>query len=304
MAFRLGSTLCVVFCCGSIAVAQDHSHEPQTLPQAPSISRLKVAFAIPHRVTVDQAGTIFTADIRAGVVFRTAPDGLTSVLADGLNQPVAVRTDEAGNTYIAAAARGRTGAGRIYAVNAEGERQTLAGDLTGPTDFLRAATGELTIALGGKDQIIAIDADGKRKTLCDRISNPTALANGPDGELFIASGKGQVFQLLANGRLQKLADGLKSPTDFGITHDGRLVVAQRDAKQLAVIDRDGTVKQYAKVPQGTVSVAFSPAGNMVIANRSLQSVTRVTTRLSVPCPHCDKSIPVILKKPKPGRAAF
>ncbi len=302
MTRRVSAIFCVLICVSMTATAQEHSHKTVTLMQAPSISRLKVSYAVPHRATVDPSGNILVADIRAGVVFKTRPDGSTSVLADGLNQPVSVITDEVGNAYIATAGQGKTGAGRIYKVTPEGERETLHGDLTSPTDILRDDTGTFTIALGTKNQIVTVDPDGAVETLCDRIKQPSALARGRDGELFIASRKGQIYQLLANGRIQKLADDLKSPTGLAICHDGRLVVASNDLK-LTVIEKGG-VKSFAKVPQGTTDIAFSPRGNMVIVNKLLQSVTRVTTRTQIPCPHCDKPIPVILKKPKPSDTSF
>ncbi|MFK7818261.1 MAG: hypothetical protein AB8G99_06065 [Planctomycetaceae bacterium] len=302
---RLSAILCLLAASTNV-LADDtpHSHKQITLPQAPSISRLKVDYAQPQDVAVDSKGNVVVADSRAGVVFRTSPDGVTVVLANRLDQPVRVQVDEeTGDTFVITAAQGRTNAGCIYRVSPQGERETIHESLTAPVDFLRTDLDDTIVALK-KDQILRLNPEGQRELLCDQVKSPTALARGVDGELFVANRSGSVFQLLANGRIRELANGLKSPTDLSIAPDGRLIVADREAKQLTVIEKGGEVRVYAKVPRGTIAVAFSKSGNMVIGNRDLQSVTRVTSHLQVPCPHCDKSIPVLLKRPKPPTNSF
>jgi hypothetical protein len=265
---------------------------------------LKVNYAQPQSLAVDSSGNVIVADARAGVVFRTSPAGETAVLANRLNQPIAIRIDdESGDTFVATAAQGQTGAGCIYRVSPQGERETIHESLTAPVDFLYGGLNPTIVALK-KNQILSLNAEGERELLCDQIKSPTALARGLDGELFVANREGSVFQLLANGRLRELAKDLNKPTDLTMTADGRLVIAESDAKQLTVIEKGGEVKVYAKVPRGTVAVAFSKSGNMVIANRDLRSVTRVTSHLQIPCPHCDQSIPVFLKRPKPAKNSF
>ena len=286
-----------------VAAADDHSHDTVVLPQAPSISRLKVSYAQPQAIAIDNKSNVYVADARAGVVLRTTPDGRTSVLADRLVEPIAVRVDESGDMFVATTGLGRTGAGRIYRVTAEGERETILNDITAPTDFLRNDTGALIVALKG-DRILRVSPDGERETLCNEIKNPVALARGTNGELFIAASNGTVHQLLANGRLRLLAKDLKSPTDMAIKPDGRLVVTESESNRLTVIQRGGKAKQYAKVPLGTISVAFTETGNMVIANRETRSVTRIVSHMSIPCPHCDKTIPIRLKKPTPPSNSF
>lgn len=286
----------------ALALQADHEHQAVTVTSPPVISRLKVAYAAPRRVAIDSTGHVLVADKRAGVVFRTAPDGVTSVFANGLDQPVGLTTDADGNAYIATAAKGRTGAGRVYRVNREGERETLVTDLTAPADLVRDDTGFITLALA--DSVVRIDPDGERTVLCRSDERPRALARGLDGELFVATEKGSVFQLLADGVQRPLARGLESASDLAITSDGRLVIADEAATHLIVVAAGEAAKPYAKVPKGTVAVCFSAEGNMIVANAHYQSVTRVTTRMSIPCPHCKARIPLILKRPTPNQAAF
>ena len=273
-----------------------HKHEPVVYEMAPSISRLKVAFATPSKIAIDAEGAVLVADTRAGVVFRTTTSGLTSVLADGLKNPVSVTADDLGNAYVLTRGDGKTSTGRVYQVSPEGERSTLLDRLTAPADVLRDEIGRLIVALPAIDQVRQVDPDGKQTILSRTIKKPVALAHGLDGELFVASATGSVFQLLPNGRVRELASGLKSPADLSVTPDGRLVVADATLPHLTVIAKGGS-KRYATVPVGTVSVDFTSEGNMIIANTHLQAVTRVNTRMSIPCPHCDESIPVILKRP-------
>ena len=48
---------------------------------------------------------------------------------------------------------------------------------------------------------------------------------------------------------------------------------------------------------------FDLAGNLVFVNWDYQTLMKVTTNLSIPCPHCEKAIPLRLRprqKPKPN----
>jgi len=303
MAIRLSLLVALSFAPSLRADERPHKHEPVVYEMAPSISRLKVAFATPSKITVDAEGAVLVADTRAGAVFRTTSSGITSVLADGLTNPVSVTTDEAGNVYVLTRGDGKTSTGRVYQVSPEGERSTLLDRLSAPADVLRDEIGRFIVALPTVNQVVQIDPDGKHTILSRTVKKPVALARGLDGELFVASQTGSVFQLLPNGRIKELASGLKSPADLGVTPDGRLVVADSRLPHLTVIAKGGS-KRYATVPVGTVSVDFTSEGNMIIANRHLQAVTRVNTRLSIPCPHCDESIPVILKRPARKKQSF
>ncbi len=299
-------TLAVLLTCGAIPTAaqeESHPHIPVTIPSAPVISRLKVAFSAPHRVVVADTGDIYVADIRAGVVFRTTPTNVTSVVADGLQQPVGLRLTNSDEIIVLTAGNDRTAQGRIYKVNSSGERSLIAGGLTAPRDVLIDDAGNLTVALHQANRIVRIDPDGERTTL-GRIDRPTALTRGPDGELFVASAAGVVSQLLPDGRVQTLAAGFNTPAGLSIAPDGRLLVVDSGSREIAAIEPERRRSLFARVPVGTVAVAFSREGNMVLANSHLQSVTRVTTRLSVPCPHCSGRIPVVLKRPAPAQTGF
>lgn len=306
MAFKTVRSVCLICAIALPAAAQDHDHKPIVVPSKPVISRIKVSYAVPHRVRIDGANNVLVADTRAGVVFRTAPDGITAVLANGLKEPVALASDEDGNVYIATAAKGQTAAGHIYKVTPDGDRETLHSGLTGLSDIARDQNGVLTVALEKQNRVIALREDGNRVTLSDRIKRPTALAHGQNGELFIASRAGQIWQLLPGKKLRKLADGLKSPSDMAVAPDGRLVIAATGERKLTVIKRGEQPKTFANVLPNTISVAFSKDGNMVVANSEQQSVTRVTSRFKGVCTHdgCNAEVKIIFKRPQKKRSAF
>lgn len=303
MAIRLSLLAILLIAPGFCADEKPHQHEPIVYEMAPSISRLKVSFATPTKIAIDREGAVLVADTRAGVVFRTTTGGITSVIADGLKNPVGVEADEDGNAYVLTRGDGKTSTGSVYQVSPEGDRVTLHDRLVAPADVLRDEIGRVVVALPNTNQVIQIDPDGRRTILSRLIKKPVALARGRDGELFVASQTGSVFQLLPNGKAKELASGLKSPTDLSVTPNGRLVVADAQLPHLTVIAKGGK-KRYATVPVGTVSVGFTAEGNMVIANTHLQAVTRVNTRLTIPCPHCDGEIPVILKRPSKKKQSF
>lgn len=289
----------------SVCIADElsHAHKPVVYPSPPVISRLKVSYATPSRIVIAKDGSILVADTRAGVIFQTTVDGVTSIRANGLKKPVSVVSDKAGNAFVLTRGDSRTGSGAIYQVTPEGDRVTVHDDLDAPSDFVRDEIGNSIITLPESGLVIKIDPDGQRRTLTRDVPKPIAIAKGPNGELFVASSKGSVFQVLPTGAVRELAGDLKSPADLAIGPNGGLVIADIELGHLTVVAKGGK-KRYASVPKGTAAVAFDAAGNMVIANKHLQSVTRVTTRMSIPCPHCDGAIPVVLKRPTARRDAF
>lgn len=306
MAFRTATTVCLLCIIALPVIAQDHDHHPIVVPSKPVISRIKVSYAVPHRVRTDRANNVLVADTRAGVVFRTAPDGITAVLANGLKEPVGMAADEDGNVYIATAAKGQTAAGHIYKVTPDGDRETLHSGLTGLADIARDENGVFTVALEKQNKIIAINNDGEKTTLSNRIKRPTALAHGQNGELFVASREGKVWQLLPGQKLRQLAGGLKSPSDLAVTPDGRLVVAATGERQLTVIKRGEQPKVFARVLPNTNSIAFSKDGNLIVVNREQQSVTRVTSHFKGVCTHegCNAEVKILFQPPTRKRSAF
>lgn len=279
----------------------EHKHTPMSVTSPPVISKLKVAFAIPHRVLVEPDGDVLVADVRAGVVFRVSPRGTTVVLADGLDEPVGLARDRDNNVYVATRAGNKTGLGSVFKVTPDGEREAVCGDLTGVTDIARDRTGNLFVS-NRAGQVLRFNPDGERTIVVSRLGPVTSVLLDQNERLYVANAK-RIVRLDPRGRVIPVAAGFRNLTDLAMTRDGRMVIADREAKKLFVMKK-GKPAAYASVPIGTTAVSFTSEGNMLVVNRELQSVTRVTTRMSVPCPHCSKKIPLILKRPTPGHQSF
>ncbi|MDA1015240.1 MAG: hypothetical protein O3A00_12405, partial [Planctomycetota bacterium] len=101
---------------------------------------------------------------------------------------------------------------------------------------------------------------------------------------------------VANESPRVVVDGLKAPSDIARTPEGQVIIANSAGTQLTYVDlMEDVARPYAVVPKGTVSVAFDQSGNLLIANWELRVVTKITTHLTVPCPHCNKPIPLQLQ---------
>jgi hypothetical protein len=81
-----------------------------------------------------------------------------------------------------------------------------------------------------------------------------------------------------------------------------LIATNFGGTELTYIDPMGGTKTFALVPKGTIGIQFDLAGNLIFVNWDYQTLMKVTTNLSIPCPHCEKAIPLRLRprqKPKP-----
>lgn len=279
--------------------AADHEHKSVTVNSRPIISRLRLSLVHPRRVRTDSLGNVVIADWGAGAVFRVDNDNEVTLLADNLNEPAGLSIDQQNNIYIANHEGGITNRGNIVRVDSKGETQVVAKNLNGPTALAGDAKGNLFVANYSGNNVVKIRPDGAHEVVIPEIRKPSAVILDHDGNLFVASSDetdGYILELPANGKAEVLCRGLHAPSDLAFDAKGRLIVASHLTGELLYVGRDLQAHKFASVPKGTVAVDFFKSdGNMVLVNWDLQTAVRVTTHLTIPCPHCNGSIPVLLK---------
>ena len=257
---------------------------------------MRITLKQPRRIVVDKAGNQYIADSGANKIFRISHAGEVTTFADKLNEPSGLLRDAVGNLYISNHAHGVKDAGSLVRISKDGKRTVVVSALTGPKGLAMNAQGTLFLALFNENRIVAIDPDGRVMDFARGVESPAALAFDRKGNLLaVNSTSGTVSRISPKGKASIVASGLSAPSDIAIGPDGLPVVTNYAGTQLTRIMANGKTEPYLNVPRGTIGIAFNSQGNLVFVNWNLRMAVKITTRLSIPCPHCKKSIPVRIR---------
>ncbi|MCH8828246.1 MAG: NHL repeat-containing protein [Planctomycetes bacterium] len=283
-----------------------HLHKPVQIVGDPIVERIRLPLQRPRRVLIDSKGNRIIADSGAGKVFLITPGGSVRTLADRLNEPSGLAFDQAGNLFVSNHALGEKDAGSIIRITPEGKTSVFVQKLTGPKGLAFDAQGRLYVALFDMNRIIRVDKTGKISQFSQAVSTPAGLAFDRKGFLWaVNSLDGTAVRLSADGKAKIVARGFKIPSDIVIGPEGDLIVTNLAGKTLSRLSANGKSRPYLAVPEGTIGLAFAADGNLVIVNWNLQMAVKITTRLTLPCPHCGKKIPLIIRpkriKPKSAK---
>lgn len=283
---------------------KDHSHDPVEVDDEPTFSRIDADFERPRRLLFDKDGHLLVVDSGAGTVSRRKADGKVETVADELDEPSGIARDADGNLYVAAHAHGVEEEGAVVKIAPDGKQTVLASGLTGPKGMAFDAKGNLYVANFDDNSIARIDKEGNLTNFASDVPTPAGLVFAWDGDLFaVNSISGTVSRITPDGEVSEFARGLSVPSDIAVAPDGDLIVANYAGQQLSRIDAKGNVSPYADVPDGTIALLFEPSGNLLLANWDHALLFKRTSVLSIPCPHCEKKIPVQLKGGEKSRPA-
>ena len=283
---------------------EPHAHQPVEIDSRPMVTRLDVPLLRPRRLLVESDGRIVVADWAAGTVVEVDPEGRHSLLATGLHEPAGLARDPFGVVYVSTHAGGMTGAGGIHRLIPGDDPQPLVDGLTGPTDLAFGPDGYLYVACFHEDSILKVGPDGGMAMIVATVPAPAALAFDPAGVLHVASSTdGALFRITSMGEVEIVTRDLHVPSDLAFDPEGHLIVANYGTKELSYVGPFGRLQKFAIVPEGTIAIDFDPDGNLLFVNWDGQYLMKVTTQLTVPCPHCGQPIPVRLREVQPPGGA-
>lgn len=189
----------------------------------------------------DRAGNLYCVDIPWGRVFRIAPDGKFTLVAEYDGEPNGLKIHKDGRIFIADQKNGimllDPAAGRVTPVMDRygGER------LRGPNDLVFASNGDLYFTDQGKSalnawtgRVFCIRANGKVDLVLDEIPSPNGLVLSLDEKtLFLAVTRtNSVWRvpLLPNGQAGKVGNYIQlsggiGPDGLAMDEAGNLFIA-------------------------------------------------------------------------------
>jgi sugar lactone lactonase YvrE len=204
--------------------------------------------------------------------------GAQTTIAGGLQYPLGLAVDGAGNLYIA-----DTGNNRVLEVPPGGSPQSIgASGLNNPAGLAVDRMGNLYIADVGNNRVVELPSGGGTpRTVGTGLSTPIGLAVDGAGNLYIAdTGNNRVVEVPAGGGPQTtVASGLFSPQGLAVDGQGTLYIVDSGNNRLVKLPGGGatptTVDLGGDVLNSPIGVAVDGAGTLYIADAGNNQVVDV-----------------------------
>ena len=230
-------------------------------PKPSLVSQLTAHCVWPIAVGPD--GSVYTGTWSDGKLWRTSPDGKTSVLLETKDAAVQALTMAQDGTLYAAAIP----SGTVYRVKPGGRPAVLA-TLPAPSIWALAVAqnGDLWAATGPEGKLFRIRADGTYSvafTAADR--HIIALAGAGSGALYLAtSPRGKVYRIGADGAARSVFEVEKSSAQsIAVDPSGNVYVGTSPDARVIRIDTSGVPREILKA-KGKHVMALYVGGDGVV----------------------------------------
>jgi sugar lactone lactonase YvrE len=205
-------------------------------------------------------GDLFVSD--AGIIYKFAPDGTRSTFATGLNGPLGLAFDSAGNLFDA-----DQGTATINKFAPDGTRSTFTSAVNAPVGLAVDSADNLFEADAGTGRINKFAPDGTQSTFATGLNGPSGLAFDSAGNLFETDILGGTINKFApDGTRSTFATGLNRPVGLAFDSAGYLFATERDNGTILKFAPDGAQSTFATGLNFAVGLAFDSAGNLFEAD--------------------------------------
>ena len=203
---------------------------------------------------------LFVSSYGSGQITEITPSAVQSTFASGLNQPLGLAFDRAGNLYEADAS-----SGHIYKFAPDGTQSTFASGLSRPVGLAFNSAGNLYVADAAVGQIVQITAGGAATVFASGLNLPLGLAIDSGDNLFVADGgSGNIYEFTSAGVQSTFASGLNTP--FGLAFDSAGILYEADEAS-GIINKytpAGVQSTFASGLNLPVGLAFNNAGDLFV----------------------------------------
>jgi sugar lactone lactonase YvrE len=249
---------------------------PVTLvSQSPTVSTFASGLDEPIGVAVDSAGNVYVTNPLGGTVSKVTPAGHVSTFESGFDFPTGLAVDSAGNLYVA-----NYNSDTVSEVTPAGNVSTFAKGLSDPFSLAFHA-GNLYVANDGDNTVSEVAPGGVVTTFATGFAAPSGLAFDSKGNLYVANnGSGTVSEVPAGGGTSTtFATGVIGPIGLAFDSAGNLYVADHDA--VSAVTPANVVSTFAPGLNDPCGMAFA-AGSLYVANIANNTVSQIAVGYSVP----------------------
>jgi uncharacterized repeat protein (TIGR03803 family) len=203
---------------------------------------------------------LFEADSGSGNILESTPGGFGIVYASGINEPVGLAFDAAGNLFVSA-----FGNGTVQQVTPGAVQSTFASGLNKPWGLAFDSNGNLFVTVSGSGEVLKFTSSGAESTFASGLSEPLGLAFDAFGNLFIgtstgAAGGGEILEFSPKGAQSAFATGLNFPSSLAFGAGGDLLVADRGSAHIYAFTPGGVKTTVAS--GATLGLALDATGNL------------------------------------------
>lgn len=226
-------------------------------------------------------GVIYAAGgFNGDQVYYITPTGVTYDFASGLNGPIDITDDGAGNLYVT-----NFNSATVSRISRFGEVTQFAEVLDGPAGIVRDSQGNLFVSHygvgnGTGDTILKISPDGIVSTFAkgEGLNAPVGTAIDDKDNLYVANfNDGTIYRFSPEGQSQRIAQ-IESNVGFAIGHltfaNGKLFATGPASNSVYVVSKDGTVKLRKNLGEGQFpnGIAFDPASSSLLVAKAFTPI--------------------------------
>lgn len=297
----------ILMCClplsGQCDDATECRHQPIVVRSRPVIERLPLKVIDPIDLAITEFGATIVAERQAGIVFLLGEDGQTSILMQDQAGLSRVANSEVTGLHSLCSRKSSSTIHRVTDSGFAAEFVELPFKALG---LAADESGGIWTTNPQKAQIIFINPDGQQKTV-KRLDQQIVDITADDQGAYVLTSTGEITSISADGSSLRIGYVSDTATRLQLRPDHQVVALIQSNDGSCVLEEPQTDsnsgKQVGRVPMGSQAFAFDSLGNLVLANRDLRALTKVTSHFTVPCPHCGKPVPMTLSPDAPAAAA-
>jgi sugar lactone lactonase YvrE len=215
--------------------------------------------ANPIGVVVDGDGNFVVANYTDNTLSKISSTGRITPFVNGLNRPQGLAVDGPGNVYVA-----NSGANTIVRVTPAGGTSVFASGLNNPYALKFDSNGNLLVANSGNSTIARVSPAGAVSTFAQSIaSSPQVIKYDAAGNLYIINSDAKLSKLNTAGQLSTLAFGVGGSNGLAISTSGDAYVTTTGGAINKV--SNGVVSSFTTGLQSPFGATFDSAGALFVA---------------------------------------
>jgi len=227
---------------------------------------------VPLGIAVDEAGDLLIANSQGPNVLFVALGGSSQTTGSGFVMPTAVAVDGAGNIFVA------DNDAAVYEIAKTSNTQTQLSipGLTDPEYLSIDGAGNLYITEPSAHTVLKVTPSGAQTTVGTGLSDPRGTTEDGAGNVYIIDySEGAVITVPPAGP-QSAVYGLGGPTGVAVDAAGNIYVADFGNATLLLITPSGAVSTIdANAFQGPWDVAMDGSGNLYLTDYQVGEVHKI-----------------------------
>jgi hypothetical protein len=222
------------------------------------------------------AQNLFVTTYSGDDIYEYTPGGVQSTFASGLNYPVGIVFNSAGDLFVANSAdnayAGSTEYGNITEIAPNGTHSAFASGVD-PQGLAMNSAGDLFQVDYRSGNIYEYTPNGAQSTFATGFSLPLSVAVNSAGDVFVGAGygdgNGYITEIAPNGTQSLFASGLNFPHGLVFNSAGDLLVSEEDSGTIYQFTPKGVESTFANLNVNSLGgLTLNNAGDLFAASSS------------------------------------